>query len=65
MIVDYRARLKGDRWMVYDVYVEGVSLINNYKGQFNDIISKGSYEDLVAKLKDKLGMDDQPKSEME
>ena len=36
---------------VYDVLIEGVSFVGNYRSQFNRIISKGSYEDLVRKLK--------------
>ncbi|MBW1805059.1 MAG: ABC transporter substrate-binding protein, partial [Deltaproteobacteria bacterium] len=37
--VDYRVRNKGGGWLVYDVYVEGVSLVNNYRVQFNEIIT--------------------------
>jgi phospholipid transport system substrate-binding protein len=39
---------------VYDVVIEGVSLVNNYRTQFNNIISRESYEALVKKLKLKL-----------
>ena len=49
--VDYRALRRGDRWMVYDVSVEGISLVNNYRTQFNKIIRTSSYQDLVAKLR--------------
>jgi phospholipid transport system substrate-binding protein len=49
--VDYRALRRGERWMVYDVNVEGVSLVNNYRTQFNKIIRTGSYQELVAKMK--------------
>jgi phospholipid transport system substrate-binding protein len=40
-------------WMIYDVLIEGVSLVNNYKAQFAEIINSGSYEELVRKLKNK------------
>ena len=51
--VDYRVLRRGDRWFVYDVWIEGVSLMNNYRAQFNKIIQTSSYEDLVRKLKAK------------
>jgi len=41
-------------WWVYDVYIEGVSLVNNYRSQFNDILIKSSFEDLLKRLKDKI-----------
>ncbi len=45
--VDYRMLKKGDRWLVYDVSIEGLSLIANYRGQFNKIIETSSFQDLV------------------
>ncbi|RPI35237.1 MAG: ABC transporter substrate-binding protein [Nitrospiraceae bacterium] len=51
--VDYKIFKKGQKWEVYDIIVEGVSLVNNYRTQFNQIIRSGSYEDLVQKLKKK------------
>ncbi|MEJ2695864.1 MAG: ABC transporter substrate-binding protein [Candidatus Sulfobium sp.] len=53
--VDYRLIRKGGEWLVYDVVVEGVSLINNYRTQFREIIGRGSYEDLLRRLKEKVG----------
>jgi phospholipid transport system substrate-binding protein len=49
--VDYRMQRKGDRWLVYDVSIEGLSLVGNYRGQFNKIIETSSYQDLVKKMK--------------
>jgi phospholipid transport system substrate-binding protein len=49
--VDYRLLRSGDRWRVYDVAVEGVSLVANYRTQFNEVIRTSSYEELVKKLK--------------
>ncbi len=43
----------GDRWLVYDVSIEGVSLVSSYRTQFNKIIQTSSYNDLVAKLRTK------------
>lgn len=51
--VDYRMLRQGDRWLVYDVVVEGVSLISNYRTQLNRIIQASSYGELVKKMRTK------------
>ena len=51
--IDYKLIKEGDQWLVYDVVIEGVSLVNNYRNQFNKIINSGSYTDLVKKMKAK------------
>jgi phospholipid transport system substrate-binding protein len=51
--IEYRMHRKGDRWLVYDVIIEGVSLIANYRTQFNKIIQTSSYQELVRKMKTK------------
>ena len=51
--VDYRVMKKGSNWLVYDISIEGVSLVNNYRSQFNSILQKSTYQELVKKLKDK------------
>ena len=51
--VDYRMLKRGDKWLVYDVIIEGVSLIANYRAQFNKIILTASYEELVKKMRAK------------
>jgi phospholipid transport system substrate-binding protein len=51
--VDYRMLRRGERWLVYDVNIEGVSLINNYRTQFNKIIQTSSYVELVRRMKAK------------
>ena len=51
--VDYRMLQQGDRWRAYDVSIEGVSLVSNYRSQFNSIITRAGYPDLVAKLRAK------------
>ena len=51
--VDYRMMQNGSRWFVYDVNIEGVSLVSNYRSQFNTVIQRSGYRDLVAKLKAK------------
>ncbi len=51
--IEYRMLRRGDRWLVYDVIIEGVSLISNYRTQFNKIIQTSSYQELVKKMKAK------------
>jgi phospholipid transport system substrate-binding protein len=51
--VDYRLYRVGDRWLAYDVSVEGVSLIANYRSQFNKIIQASSAQALVHRLRAK------------
>jgi len=49
--IEYRMLKKGERWLVYDVVIEGVSLVSNYRTQFNKIIQTSSFQDLVKKMK--------------
>jgi phospholipid transport system substrate-binding protein len=51
--IDYRMLKKGTRWLVYDVNIEGVSLVSNYRTQFNKIIQTSSFDELILKLKSK------------
>jgi phospholipid transport system substrate-binding protein len=51
--VDYRMHLVDGRWVVYDVIIEGVSLVANYRQQFNKVIVTESYPVLVQKLRAK------------
>ncbi len=51
MAIDYRMLRRGDRWPVYDVVIDGVSLVSNYRSQFHQIIQTSSYEELVKRLK--------------
>ena len=49
--VDYRMFQREDRWRVFDASIEGVSLVANYRAQFNSVIQRSSYQDLVTRLK--------------
>lgn len=51
--LDYRLINKAEDWRVYDVVVDGVSLVNNYRGQFTKILRASSYSDLVDQLRKK------------
>jgi phospholipid transport system substrate-binding protein len=52
--VEYRMVRRPERWLVYDVTIEGVSLVANYRGQFNKILQASSYAELVRRLRAKL-----------
>jgi phospholipid transport system substrate-binding protein len=51
--IEYRMHKKAERWLVYDVVIEGVSLVSNYRTQFNKIIQTSSFQELVKKMKSK------------
>jgi phospholipid transport system substrate-binding protein len=51
--IDYRLLDTGTRWVVYDVVLDGVSLVSNYRSQFNSIIRTSSFGDLLAKLRNR------------
>jgi phospholipid transport system substrate-binding protein len=51
--IHYRLLNKNGDWVVYDIVIEGVSLISNYRTQFNKIMQNSSYEELVKRLKSK------------
>ena len=53
--IEYRLQKADGRWLIYDVLVEGISLVNNYRSQFNRIITSSSYNDLVQKMKNRQG----------
>jgi phospholipid transport system substrate-binding protein len=52
--IDYRMLRRGEHWLTYDVTIEGVSLVSNYRTQFNQIIQRASYAELVKRLQTKL-----------
>lgn len=51
--LDYRLMKEESKWKVYDVVIEGVSLVNNYRSQFNEILGSNPYGELVKRLKNK------------
>jgi len=52
--LDYRLLNKGNEWYVYDVVVDGISLVKNYRGQFDRTIRSSSYQKLVETLRQKV-----------
>jgi phospholipid transport system substrate-binding protein len=51
--VDYRLKEEKGNWKVYDVIVEGVSLVSNYRSQFTSILANDSFDALLVKLRQK------------
>lgn len=56
--VEYRMLRRGERWLAYDLTIEGVSLVANYRGQFNKILQHGSYAELIKRLQE--AVEDRP-----
>ncbi len=52
--INYRVIKKGNEWKVYDVVVEGVSLVNNYRNQFREILGNNPPEKLLETLRNKV-----------
>jgi phospholipid transport system substrate-binding protein len=51
--VEGRMHRKGDRWLIYDVTIENISLVSNYRSQFDRIIRTSSYAELVKRLRNR------------
>lgn len=58
VLVEYRMQSNSGKWKIYDVVIEGVSLVNNYRSQFNNILMKSPYEELVQRIKGKTGKEE-------
>ncbi len=52
--IDYKVILKDSKWWIYDIVIEGVSFISTYRNQYNEVIVKQSFAELIQKMKDKL-----------
>ncbi|HXG21025.1 MAG TPA: ABC transporter substrate-binding protein, partial [Methylomirabilota bacterium] len=52
--IQYSLHKVGGSWRVYDVVIENVSLVRNYRSQFNRILSRSSYADLLEDIKRKI-----------
>jgi len=60
--VSYRMINQSGVWRVYDVVVDGVSTVSNYRGQFTKILQTSSYETLLERLRKKTIKDGQDKA---
>ena len=54
MPLDYRLFLKQGRWYAYDIIADSVSLVRNYRSQFDTIIRNDSYQELLRRLRDRM-----------
>ena len=52
--ITYKLHQKNDKWLIYDIVAENVSMVRNYRNQFDRILSKSSYQDLVQTLQTKI-----------
>jgi phospholipid transport system substrate-binding protein len=51
----YRLKRSDGKWKVYDAVVENISIVNNYRSQFDRVISKSSFDELKKMLREKAG----------
>jgi phospholipid transport system substrate-binding protein len=58
--INYRVVFQHEEWRGYDVLIEGVSLVRNYRSQFNKILQKKTPEDLLQQLRDKVNKEEIP-----
>ncbi len=58
--VNYTLLEKNGRWAVYDVSIEGVSLVRNYRSQINEILTRSSYPELIKRLQEKQAASQAP-----
>jgi phospholipid transport system substrate-binding protein len=52
--LNYHLHKVNEKWLVYDVVIENVSLVRNYRNQFHRILEKKSYADLVETIRTKI-----------
>ena len=52
--IDYRLNLEGSEWKVYDVIIENISIVNNYRSQFTRILGRSSFAALLQTIRDKI-----------
>jgi len=54
VVIEYKMKKASKGWMVYDVVTDDVSIVRNYRSQFNRIIKRNSYDHLVKKMRNKI-----------
>ncbi|MEM5787942.1 MAG: ABC transporter substrate-binding protein [Syntrophobacteraceae bacterium] len=53
-LIEYRLRNESGHWKAYDVIVEGVSFVDNYRSQFSSILANESFDSLLKKMREKV-----------
>lgn len=61
--INYRVYLKNDQWYVYDVIIEGVSLISNYRSSYLEIVNKEGFDGLLTRMEEKIRELENPPAE--
>jgi phospholipid transport system substrate-binding protein len=56
--IDYTMHKKSGRWQVLDITTDGVSMVRNYRSQFNRILRKNGWDELIRRMEERLGGDD-------
>ncbi|MGC8719761.1 MAG: MlaC/ttg2D family ABC transporter substrate-binding protein [Thermodesulforhabdaceae bacterium] len=54
-VIEYRLKKKPTGWKIYDVVVEGISMVQNYRSQFSEILQKQSFAQMLDILRNKVG----------
>ncbi|AMK10468.1 MAG: ABC transporter substrate-binding protein [Pseudodesulfovibrio sp.] len=54
IVVEFRLKIVQEKWMIYDIVAEGVSLVMNYRSQFAEILNQGTGEDLLKVIEDRI-----------
>jgi len=52
--INYRLHQVGEDWRVYDLVIENISLVNNYRSQFSRILASSTYDELISRIKARL-----------
>jgi phospholipid transport system substrate-binding protein len=52
--IDYKLRKEGDKWLVFDIITDDVSMVKNYKQQFHKIITQDGFDKLISKMRKKI-----------
>jgi phospholipid transport system substrate-binding protein len=58
----YWVKKENGKWLIYDISIEGVSLVNNYRSQIADILSRSSYDKLIKILEERVKAEEEPET---
>jgi phospholipid transport system substrate-binding protein len=58
--ITYRLHTVGDQWLIYDMVIANVSMVRNYRAQFDRVLGKSGYQELIDTIKRKLRELDEP-----
>ncbi|MCK5092996.1 MAG: ABC transporter substrate-binding protein [Gammaproteobacteria bacterium] len=61
--ISYKTVLRDEKWLIYDVVVEEVSLISNYRSSYKQIVKKEGIDGLLSKMEQKIKQQESPKDQ--